>query len=299
MHLLISHAARLFHQLFSESFHRHQKHQKLPTIRVLLAGPLITRDFRKSSKSILICCKKLNPHTDDLSPNMSTRTHLGSKSCRACIRRLRHECPGISSFTNIKCKDKLLFGIKILLGLHISLRFFKPVLQLLDSGSAWPCSLDIETSTLLGQAFIALFTPVSVQIRLPLQASSPTFSDCDFIHIKILLKFRRSTFSFVQIKRIHEYKRQLLNILGVVYRYKKIKEMSPEERKKVVPRVVMFGGKAFATYTQAKRIVKLVTDVGSVVNNDKDVGDLLKVRELLNEHNFRNLCCGRDFRKFG
>jgi starch phosphorylase len=66
----------------------------------------------------------------------------------------------------------------------------------------------------------------------------------------------------------------------VVYRYKKIKEMSPEERKKVVPRVVMLGGKAFATYTQAKRIVKLVTDVGSVVNNDKDIGDLLKVREF-------------------
>eukprot|EP00897_Mesotaenium_endlicherianum_P008696 jgi/Mesen1/7855/ME000042S07300 len=80
-----------------------------------------------------------------------------------------------------------------------------------------------------------------------------------------------------QIKRIHEYKRQLMNILGVVYRYKKLKEMSPEDRSKVVPRTVMVGGKAFATYTQAKRIVKLVTDVGAVVNNDPDIGDLLKV----------------------
>jgi hypothetical protein len=53
--------------------------------------------------------------------------------------------------------------------------------------------------------------------------------------------------------------------------------MGPEERKRVVPRVVMFGGKAFATYAQAKRIVKLVTDVGSVVNNDPDIGNLLKV----------------------
>eukprot|EP00243_Klebsormidium_subtile_P001285 TRINITY_DN1221_c0_g2_i1.p1 TRINITY_DN1221_c0_g2~~TRINITY_DN1221_c0_g2_i1.p1 ORF type:complete len:830 (+),score=323.47 TRINITY_DN1221_c0_g2_i1:131-2491(+) len=86
----------------------------------------------------------------------------------------------------------------------------------------------------------------------------------------------------IQIKRIHEYKRQLLNILGVVYRYKQIKAMSPEERAKVVPRVCMFGGKAFATYTQAKRIVKLVTDVGSVVNNDKDIGDLVKVVFLTN-----------------
>lgn len=53
--------------------------------------------------------------------------------------------------------------------------------------------------------------------------------------------------------------------------------MTVEERKKVVPRTVMLGGKAFATYAQAKRIVKLVTDVGSVVNSDPDVSHLLKV----------------------
>ncbi|KAI4383881.1 hypothetical protein MLD38_009673 [Melastoma candidum] len=81
----------------------------------------------------------------------------------------------------------------------------------------------------------------------------------------------------IQVKRIHEYKRQLLNILGVIYRYKKLKEMSPEERKKTTPRTVMIGGKAFATYTNAKRIVKLVTDVGDVVNSDPEVNDLLKV----------------------
>ncbi|XP_051122029.1 alpha-1,4 glucan phosphorylase L-2 isozyme, chloroplastic/amyloplastic-like isoform X2 [Andrographis paniculata] len=82
----------------------------------------------------------------------------------------------------------------------------------------------------------------------------------------------------VQIKRIHEYKRQLLNILGIVYRYKKMKEMSPEERqKKYVPRVCIFGGKAFATYIQAKRIVKFITDVGATINHDPDIGDLLKV----------------------
>uniref|UniRef100_A0A7N0T5Q5 Alpha-1,4 glucan phosphorylase n=1 Tax=Kalanchoe fedtschenkoi TaxID=63787 RepID=A0A7N0T5Q5_KALFE len=82
----------------------------------------------------------------------------------------------------------------------------------------------------------------------------------------------------VQIKRIHEYKRQLLNILGIVYRYKKMKEMSPAERKeRVVPRVCIFGGKAFATYVQAKRIVKFITDVGATVNHDPEIGDLLKV----------------------
>nr|GMD19645.1 alpha-1,4 glucan phosphorylase L-2 isozyme, chloroplastic/amyloplastic [Ipomoea batatas] len=82
----------------------------------------------------------------------------------------------------------------------------------------------------------------------------------------------------VQVKRIHEYKRQLLNIMGIVYRYKKMKEMTAEERKKkYVPRVCIFGGKAFATYIQAKRIVKFITDVGATVNNDPEIGDLLKV----------------------
>ncbi|ONM09506.1 starch phosphorylase1 [Zea mays] len=82
----------------------------------------------------------------------------------------------------------------------------------------------------------------------------------------------------VQVKRIHEYKRQLLNILGIVYRYKKMKEMSTEERaKSFVPRVCIFGGKAFATYIQAKRIVKFITDVAATVNHDSDIGDLLKV----------------------
>lgn len=81
----------------------------------------------------------------------------------------------------------------------------------------------------------------------------------------------------IQVKRIHEYKRQLLNILGIIYRYRQIKAMSKEERAKVVPRVCVFGGKAYATYIQAKRIVRLVTAVGEVVNNDPEIGDLMKV----------------------
>ncbi|KAF8402710.1 hypothetical protein HHK36_010798 [Tetracentron sinense] len=81
----------------------------------------------------------------------------------------------------------------------------------------------------------------------------------------------------IQVKRIHEYKRQLLNILGTIYRYKKLKEMSPEERKNTTSRTIMIGGKAFATYTNAKRIVKLVNDVGSVINNDPEVNNYLKV----------------------
>lgn len=81
----------------------------------------------------------------------------------------------------------------------------------------------------------------------------------------------------IQVKRIHEYKRQQLNILGVIHRYLSIKAMSPEERKKLQPRVSIFGGKAAPGYWMAKTIIHLVCSVGEVVNNDKDVGDLLKV----------------------
>ncbi|KAL1621183.1 Non-essential glycogen phosphorylase [Diplodia seriata] len=81
----------------------------------------------------------------------------------------------------------------------------------------------------------------------------------------------------VQVKRIHEYKRQQLNIFGVIHRYLAIKKMSPEQRQKLQPRVSIFGGKAAPGYWMAKTVIHLVCQVGKVVNSDPDVGDLLKV----------------------
>mmetsp|Transcript_32108 Transcript_32108/g.44512 ORF Transcript_32108/g.44512 Transcript_32108/m.44512 type:complete len:878 (+) Transcript_32108:118-2751(+) len=81
----------------------------------------------------------------------------------------------------------------------------------------------------------------------------------------------------VQIKRIHEYKRQLLNIIRCIDSYTKIKAMTPDEKAKLTPKVVMVGGKAAAGYAMAKKIIKLINAVGAKVNNDPDVGDLLKV----------------------
>jgi starch phosphorylase len=78
----------------------------------------------------------------------------------------------------------------------------------------------------------------------------------------------------VQIKRIHEYKRQLLNVLHIVTRYNRIKEGRVKD---LVPRTVIFGGKAAPGYAMAKLIIKLIHSVGDIVNNDPAVGGLLKV----------------------
>jgi len=81
----------------------------------------------------------------------------------------------------------------------------------------------------------------------------------------------------IQVKRIHEYKRQQMNIFGCIHRYLTIKAMTPEERKKLAPRVSIFGGKAAPGYWMAKTIIHLINNVGAVINKDPDVGDLLKV----------------------
>ncbi len=78
----------------------------------------------------------------------------------------------------------------------------------------------------------------------------------------------------VQIKRIHEYKRQLLNVLHVITRYNQIKA-NPDVN--WVPRSIIFAGKAASAYQMAKDIIKLINDVAVKVNNDKDIGDKLKV----------------------
>lgn len=83
----------------------------------------------------------------------------------------------------------------------------------------------------------------------------------------------------VQVKRIHEYKRQLLNIIHAVAQYA---EMRAHPERDWVPRVKIFGGKAAPGYWNAKLIIKLINDVGKVVNSDPSVRGLLKVVFLPN-----------------
>ncbi len=83
----------------------------------------------------------------------------------------------------------------------------------------------------------------------------------------------RSIFD-VQVKRLHEYKRQLLNILHVMYLYNQIKA-HPE--KNFFPRTFIFGAKASAGYIRAKEIIKLINSVADVVNNDRSINGKIKV----------------------
>ncbi|MCP4040523.1 MAG: glycogen/starch/alpha-glucan phosphorylase, partial [Gammaproteobacteria bacterium] len=94
------------------------------------------------------------------------------------------------------------------------------------------------------------------------------------IHMRLNLDVNLDSIFDVQVKRIHEYKRQLLNLLHVITRYNRLVADPELER---VPRTIIFSGKAAPGYFMAGLIIKLIHDVADVVNSDPRVGDRLRI----------------------
>ncbi|CAG0915776.1 unnamed protein product [Notodromas monacha] len=101
----------------------------------------------------------------------------------------------------------------------------------------------------------------------------------DWLQANYNIKINPSSLFDVQVKRIHEYKRQLLFCLYIITLYNRIKR---NPKAAIVPRTCMIGGKAAPGYYMAKKIIKLLCSVGNIVNNDPVVGDRLKVVYLEN-----------------
>jgi starch phosphorylase len=100
-----------------------------------------------------------------------------------------------------------------------------------------------------------------------------------YIHAQTGIAVNPESIFDVQVKRLHEYKRQHLNVLHIITLYNRIKHHRDTE---LVPRTFIFGGKAAPGYFMAKLIIKLINSVGEVLNNDADVGDRIKVVFLPN-----------------
>ncbi len=101
----------------------------------------------------------------------------------------------------------------------------------------------------------------------------------DYVRRKTGIECNTDAMFDVHVKRIHEYKRQLLNVLHVITLYNRIKS---DPHGEITPRVVFFGGKAAPGYVMAKLVIRLIHGVADVVNNDPDTRDLLQVVFLPN-----------------
>ncbi|MDE7324696.1 MAG: glycogen/starch/alpha-glucan phosphorylase [Lachnospiraceae bacterium] len=176
--------------------------------------------------------------------------------------------------------------------------------QLHDFYELWPEKFNNKTNGITQRRFLLHGNPLLAQwvtdkigdewiINLPHIDNLAVYADdekCqkEFMNIKYQNKVRlasyikehngvdvdpRSIFD-VQVKRLHEYKRQLLNILHIMYLYNELK-MKPEME--FYPRTFIFGAKASAGYRRAKAVIKLINSVADVVNNDKTINGKIKV----------------------
>jgi len=142
--------------------------------------------------------------------------------------------------------------------------------QLISSriGESWINHLD-QLSNLRDLAQDGQFREEWRQIKLAVKQDLATY-----IHTRTGITVDPASMFDVQVKRIHEYKRQHLCVLHIISLYNRIKA-NPESD--ITPRTFIFGGKAAPGYFMAKLMIKFITAVGDVVNNDPDVRDRLKV----------------------
>lgn len=101
----------------------------------------------------------------------------------------------------------------------------------------------------------------------------------DYVRNNCAVDFDPDSIFDIQVKRIHEYKRQLLNVLHVIHLYARIKK---GDTANCTPRSVLIGGKAAPGYAMAKQIIKLISNVATLVNNDPEVSPLLKLAFIPN-----------------
>ncbi len=135
-------------------------------------------------------------------------------------------------------------------------------------GDGWTTNLD-ELKKLIPLADDSEFQQMWIEVK---RANKQKLAD--FIRLHNCIEVSPDSMFDCQTKRLHEYKRQLLNVLHVITRYNRIKA---DPGGNFAPRTVIFGGKAAPSYYMAKLIIKLINSVGSVVNKDPEVNTLLKV----------------------
>ena len=140
-------------------------------------------------------------------------------------------------------------------------------------GSGWEVDLDRL------RELEPLATDEDFQDRFRQIKLNNKFKLADYIGISTGVLVSPETMFDVQVKRIHEYKRQLLNALHVIHLYHRF---VAGDQKDLAPRTVIFAGKAAPSYWRAKLIIKLISSIGEVVNNDPRIGDRLKVVFLPN-----------------
>ncbi|THB74442.1 MAG: glycogen/starch/alpha-glucan phosphorylase [Desulfobulbaceae bacterium] len=151
----------------------------------------------------------------------------------------------------------------------------RPLAELITSriGDGWEVDLDElrQLEPLVDdQEFCRSFLDIKLQNKTKL---------AEYIKMYTGVEVSPETMFDVQVKRIHEYKRQLLNALHVIHLYQKM-ICSPDEE--YASRTVIFAGKAAPSYWRAKLIIKLITSIGDVINNDPRIGDRLRVVFLPN-----------------